>query len=178
MLRRYLSSKIVLVREKKTLAICWRASVDLQHLKWTKNVNAQDDEFWAYVQFKSGYLFKLSWKENEANASRPLKDDLILLRQKGYVTHLIKVLDYKPERETWQGDFNIYRIVETLWVIDFDHPPVSAKVDQVFDYPGVLSYEGGNVMELETLPTFKQRWDSDGGHIAFQERIRAVLDLP
>jgi hypothetical protein len=151
--------------------------LDLQRLKWTKNVKPQDNEFWAYSQFKTGHLFKLNWKEDETDASRPLKDDLILLRQRGYVTHLVKVLDYKPEREAWQGDFNIYRIVETSWVMGWDNPPDSAKADKVFGYPGVLRYEGGNVMELETLPTFKQRWDSNGGLKKFQEHVHSQLDL-
>jgi hypothetical protein len=30
------------------------------------------------------------------------------------VTHLIEVLDYEPKRGKWQGDFNIYQIVEVL----------------------------------------------------------------
>jgi hypothetical protein len=151
--------------------------VDLQRLKWTKNIKAQGDEFWAYAQFKVNHLFKLNWKENEANASRPQKEDIILLRQKGYVTHLVKVLDYKPERETWQGDFNIYRIVEVFWVIDWDNPSASAKADKLFGYSGVLRYEGGDVMELEVLPTFKKQWDSNGGLRAFQEHVQTTLNL-
>jgi hypothetical protein len=58
------------------------------------------------------------WKDDEGNASKPQRKKLILLRHNTYVTHLIEVLDYKPEHEKWQGDFNIYRIVEVLWVID------------------------------------------------------------
>jgi hypothetical protein len=148
--------------------------MDLQRLRWTKNVKRGDDA-WAYSQFKAGDLFKLAWKDDEANASKPQKDDLILLRQKGYVTHLVKVLDYKPEREAWEGDYNIYRIVEILWTIACDRPPPSAKADEVFGYPEVLDYRGGNVMELGTLPTFKQRWDSDGGLGAFQEYVRDLF---
>ncbi len=33
----------------------------------------------------------------------------------------------------------------------------------MFGYSKILNYEGGNVMSLENLPTFKQRWDKEGG---------------
>lgn len=32
-------------------------------------------------------------------------------------TYFVEILDYKSEREKWQGDFNVYGIVEVLWVI-------------------------------------------------------------
>jgi hypothetical protein len=150
--------------------------MDLQRLRWTKNVK-RGDRAWAYSQFKAGDLFKLAWKDDEANASKPQKDDLILLRQKGYVTHLVKVLDYKFEREAWDGDYSIYRIVEILWTIDCDRPPSSAKADEVFGYSEVLNYQSGDVMELETLRTFKQRWDNKGGLGAFQEYVRDLFKL-
>jgi len=105
--------------------------MDLQSLKWTKNVR-RGDNAWAYSQFKASDLFKLAWKDDEANASRLEKGDLILLRQQGYVTNLVRVLDYKAEREAWKGDYDIYRIVEVLWSIDFGNPPVSAKADAMF----------------------------------------------
>lgn len=150
--------------------------MDLQRLKWTKNVK-RGDGAWAYSQFKASDLFKLAWKDDEVNASKPEKDDLILLRQQGYATHLVKVLDYKPERETRQGDYNIYRIVEVLWAIDFNNLPISAKADAVFGYSEVLDYRSGNVMELEALPTFKQRWDNNGGLESFQVHIQSLLPL-
>jgi hypothetical protein len=124
--------------------------MDLQDLKWTKNVR-RGDGAWAYLEYKVSDLFKLAWKDDETNANRPEKGGLILLRQQGYVTHLVKILDYKAEREVWTGDYDIYRIVEVLWAIDFDNPPVSAKADAMFDYPEVLDYRSGNVMELESL---------------------------
>ncbi len=144
----------------------------LTNLKWTKNIRRADGA-WAYLEFKAYHLFKLAWRDNEPNANKPEKDDLILLRQKGYVTHLVRVLDYKAEREVGQSDYNIYRIVESLWTIDFGHPPGWAKADQMFGYS--VTYQGGNVMELESLPTFRQRWDNDGGLLAFQEHIQQTL---
>jgi hypothetical protein len=115
----------------------------------------------------------MACKDNEANANKPQKDDLIFLRQKGYVTDLVGVLDYKAEREVGQGDYNIYRIVECIWTIDFGHPPLWAKADQMFGYS--VNYQSGNVMELESLPTFRQRWYNDGGLLAFQKHIQQTL---
>lgn len=150
--------------------------MNLERLKWTKNVKREDGE-WAYWRYKADDLFKLAWKDDEANASRPQKSDLILLRQQGFVTHLVKVMDEKPESEDWEGAYNIYRIVEVLWAIDFAHPPASAKADVMFGYPEVLKYMGGNVMELEALPTFNQCWSKKGGLAGLQSHIQSLLTL-
>ena len=148
--------------------------MNLQNLKWTKNVKPADGGY-AYSEFKVSELFKLAWKDDEANANRPERSDLILLRQHGYVTHLVKVLDRQSEREEWQGDYNIYRIVEVLWAIDCRNPPVTAKADAIFDYPAVLAYQGGNAMKLEDLSTFKEHWDTQGGLLAFQKLLQSRL---
>ncbi|MCC5639927.1 hypothetical protein LC593_29695 [Nostoc sp. CHAB 5844] len=151
--------------------------MELKHLKWTKSVTPLDDNLWAYSEFKTGHIFKLNWKDNKTNADRPQKDDLILLRQRGYVTHLVKVLDHKSESDVWQGDFSIYRIVETLWVINWTNPPASARANEVFGYDAVLRYEGGNVMELKTLPTFQKHWNSEDGFNDFLNHVSAILNL-
>ncbi|MCC5637061.1 hypothetical protein LC593_14595 [Nostoc sp. CHAB 5844] len=52
--------------------------MDLQRLKWTKNVRREDGE-WAYWRYKADDLFRLAWKDDEANTSRPQKSDLILV---------------------------------------------------------------------------------------------------
>lgn len=148
--------------------------MDLHRLQWTKNVRRYDNK-WAYSEVEDSKLFKLAWKDDEANANRPDRDDLILLRQNGYVTHLVKVLNRQAEREDWQGDYNIYRIVEVLWAINFSHPPIAAKADEVFGYSAVLNLQGGNVMKLEELPTFKEAWESRGGITAFQDYVQSRL---
>jgi hypothetical protein len=84
--------------------------MNLQSLQWTKNVRPANG--WAYTQFKVADLFKLAWKDNEANANRPERYNLILLRQHGYVTHLVKVLNRQAERDDDPNVFNIYRIIE------------------------------------------------------------------
>lgn len=152
-----------------------RVIMDLAQLKWTKNIKPTGDEPWAYSRYGKDSLFKLAWKDNEVNASKPQRGDLILLRQQGYVTHLVRVLDHKPEREPRQGEFNIYRIVEVAWVIDWANPQALAKAEILFDYASVLKYEGGDIMELVTLPTFQNRWGID--IIAFHERVKTTLNL-
>lgn len=148
----------------------------LENLRWTKNIKPAGQELWVQQSLHIGSLFKFAWKDDEGNASKPQREDLILLRQGGYITHLVEVLDYKPEREKWQGDFNIYRIVEVLWVIDWNNPPDSARADAVFAYP--VRLQGGDVMFLENMPTFQQHWQNQGGLSAFQEHARAMLNLP
>lgn len=63
-----------------------------------------------------------------------------------------------------------------LWVINWQDPLSSAKADEVFGY-SVKAYQGGDVMFLETMPTFQQHWQNQGGLPAFQERVRAMLNL-
>lgn len=150
--------------------------MNLQNLKWTKNVRPRPtDCSWAYSEFKVHKPFRLAWRDNLKNAGKPDRDDLILLRQHGYVTHLVKVLNCQAEREDWQGDYNIYRIVEVLWAIDCSNPPIAAKAEVIFGYPEVLRYQHGHIMELEELPTFKGYWESRGGLNAFQDHVKSRL---
>ena len=148
--------------------------MDLQQLKWTKNVRPTGG-LYAYSQFKASELFKLTWKDDEDNANRPNRNDSILLRQYGYVTHLVKVLNRQAEMDEGHCDFNIYRIVEVLWTIDCDNPPVFSKADAIFTYPEVLDYQGGNAMKLDELPTFQKQWDIKGGLFAFQKHIQSKI---
>ncbi|MFM2431518.1 MAG: hypothetical protein RLZZ511_2731 [Cyanobacteriota bacterium] len=147
--------------------------MNLESLKWTKNV--KPSEGWAYSDFEKSELFKLAWKDNEDNANRPERGDLILLRQHAYVTHLVKVLDRKAEREEWQGEWSLYRIVEVVWSVGHTNPLPSLKSDLIFGYPGVLAYMGGDVMKLEELPTFQDAWDRNGGLAAFQAHVQVAL---
>ena len=147
--------------------------MNLERLQWTKNV--RPDEGWADSQFKKSELFKLAWKDNKDNADRLEREDLVLLRQHGYVTHLVKILDRQSEREEWQGEWSLYRIVEVVWALDCSAPSASAKAESIFGYRGVLAYMGGDAMRLEDLPTFKEAWDTNGGLAAFQTYIQTGL---
>ena len=146
--------------------------INLERLLWTKNVLPRDNG-WAYCEFKKGELFKLAWKNDEANANRPERYDLMLLRQHGCVTHLVKVLNRQAEHDDDPNVFNIYRIVEVVWAIGNTNPPPSARADVIFGYPEVLSYMGGDAMKLPELPTFTNRWDSELS--AFQAHVQSSL---
>jgi hypothetical protein len=82
----------------------------------------------------------LAWKDDKANANRPERCELILLRQHGYVTHVVKVLNHQAERDDDPSVFNIYRIIEVVWSIDCSHPPASARAEVIFGYPEVQDY--------------------------------------
>ena len=153
-------------------SIIQERATGLQKLLWTKNIKPVQD--WAYLNFRAGELFKLAWKKNESNASKPEREDLILLRQHGLVTHLVKVLDYKPEREKGSGDWNIYRVVEVIWS-SANSESSTYKADEIFGYPEVLTYQGGSVMRLQELPTFNKAWSTKGGISGFQDRIASLL---
>ncbi|WP_228041025.1 hypothetical protein [Nodosilinea sp. LEGE 07088] len=62
-------------------------------------------------------------------------------------------------------------------MINWQDPPSSARADEVFGY-SVKAYQGGDVMLLETMPTFQQHWQDQGGLPAFQEHVRSMLKLP
>ncbi|BAQ66608.1 hypothetical protein [Geminocystis sp. NIES-3709] len=156
--------------------------INLERLLWTKNVRPSNVT-WAYMEYGVGQLFKLGWKDKQDNADyfnadRPVRNDLILLRQHGYVSHLVKVLNRQPEYEDFKGNPIIYRIVEIVWKIDsIESPSENYKADKVFDFPEVLKFMGGNTMKLEELPTFKEAWNHRGGISAFQSHIQSQLQL-
>lgn len=149
-------------------------SLHLQDLKWTKNVKP-DNGSYAYSQFKIADLFKLAWRNDEQNANRPERNDLILLRQYGHVTHIVKVLDRQSEKEEYLHEYNIYRIVEVLWVVNSDNLSDLTKAGSIFGYPEVLGYGGGNIMKLEELPTFQERWSMEGCLSAFHKHLHREL---
>ncbi|MBE9222392.1 hypothetical protein IQ215_06750 [Cyanobacterium stanieri LEGE 03274] len=156
--------------------------MNLERLLWTKNVRPSDGT-WAYMNFNIGQLFKLGWKatankKDYFNADQLERNDLILLRQHGYVSHLVKVLNRQAEYDDLTGDFIFYRIVEIVWKIDNIIPPSeNYKADKIFDFPEVLHFMGGNAMKLQDLPTFQEAWNHRGGISAFQSHVESKLEL-
>ncbi|MBW4674513.1 MAG: hypothetical protein KME52_10965 [Desmonostoc geniculatum HA4340-LM1] len=152
--------------------------MDLSGLRWTKNINHKgNDKYWAYQDIEQDLKrFHLNWRtEQKDNASKPNKGDLILLRQRAKVTHIVEILDNKPKQyeENTVTEFSIYRLVQTIWITDdWNFPPES---NIVFGYH--VHLQGGKVMKLETLPTFKKHWDSQGGLSEFQNHILKILKL-
>ncbi len=166
--------------------------MDLTELKWTKNINHQgDDKYWAYQDIDPDLkIFRLHWKkeeheenalkpkdwkkeEHEENALKPKEGELIILRQRAKVTHIVRLLNNTLYKELYDTEFNIYRLVQVVWMADYWSVPPDQ--DMIFGYH--VHLEGGKVMELETLPTFKGYWDSKGGLLEFQQHISKVLKL-
>ncbi|MBG1265206.1 hypothetical protein [Nostoc sp. WHI] len=148
--------------------------MDLTELKWTKNVNHQgDDKDWAYQNIDpDSNIFPLNWKKEQAkNALKPEKSDLILLRQRGKVTHIVKLLNNTLDEEP--GEFGISRLVQVVWIADY--PSVSPEQNMVFGYH--VHLQGGRVMKLET-PTFNKHWESQGGLVGFQNRVASQCINP
>jgi hypothetical protein len=151
--------------------------MDLTELKWTKNINHQgDDKYWAYQDIDPDLkIFRLHWKkeEYEENARRPQEGQLIILRQRSKITHIVKLLNNTLYKELYDTEFNIYRLVQVVWIADYWSVP--PEQDMIFGYH--VHLEGGKVMELQTLPTFKNHWDSRGGLAGFQQHILKLLKL-
>ncbi len=153
--------------------------MDLSRLKWTKNVNHPDPTKWAYGvhEISYPYLFpelRLHWAPNEhTNAKRVPKEDLILLRQRTKVTHIVMPIDDEV-RDVGQADHPhpIYRLVQVMWVKpDFEKAP---DQNTVFDF--LVRLEGGDVVSLNA-DQFGARWDSRGGLPALQNHIAETLGL-
>jgi hypothetical protein len=151
--------------------------MDLTELKWTKNINHQgDDKYWAYQDIDHDLkIFGLHWKkeEYEENALKPKEGQLIILRQRSKITHIVKLLNNTLYKELYDTEFNIYRLVQVVWIADYWSVP--PEQDMIFGYH--VHLEGGKVMELQTLPTFKNHWDSRGGLAGFQQHILKLLKL-
>ncbi len=147
--------------------------MDLTELKWTKNVNHQgDDKYWAYQNLDPDLnIFRLNWKAKQAkNALKPEESELILLRQRTKVTHIVKLLNNTLYKEP--GEFGISRLVQVVWIADYWSVP--PEQDMVFGYH--VHLDGGKVMKLET-PTFNELWGSRGGLVEFQNHVLKALKL-
>jgi hypothetical protein len=149
--------------------------MDLTELKWTKNVNHQgNDKYWAYQNIDPDLnIFRLNWKTEQAkNALKPEEGELILLRQRAKVTHIVKLLNKTLYEEQSDGEFSISRRVQIVWIADFSSVP--PEQDMVFGYH--VHLQGGKVTRLET-PTFNKHWSSRGGLVGFQNHVLKALKL-
>ncbi|QLE39998.1 hypothetical protein FD723_05660 [Nostoc sp. C052] len=149
--------------------------MNLTELKWTKNVNHQgDDKDWAYQNIDPDLnIFQLNWKTEQAkNALKPEKGELILLRQRAKVTHIVKLLNKTLYEEPADGEFSISRRVQVVWIADFSSVP--PQQDMVFGYH--VHLQGGKVIRLET-PTLNKHWISRGGLVGFQNHVLKALKL-
>lgn len=149
--------------------------MDLTQLKWTKNIKREDGE-WAYSYKNIDYnskILNLHWKlDNFDNAGKPEERDLIILRQKGKVTHVVEFLNNSIYKEEPENNW-IYRLVKVIWMTDvWSEPP---HQNDVFDCS--LNLQGGNAIKLENIRNLRQKWDNKGGMPSFQKHIQKKLKL-
>ncbi|MBD2412575.1 hypothetical protein FACHB389_00975 [Nostoc calcicola FACHB-389] len=155
--------------------------MDLNGLIWTKNVKPIDGEYWAYESISiinpDLKIFALHWRNQEGkdedNAKAPQEGELMILRQYGKVTHIVEMLNDRLYREKNTGDgFNIYRLVQVVWITDNWHnPPENHKLfDCTINFPRF-----GKAIKLENIHAFQERWGKE--KLAFQQHVRNVLNI-
>jgi hypothetical protein len=153
--------------------------MELNQLKWTKNVKPQKSENWAYPAEEIHpelRIFPLYWKNSEhrdeKNACDPQEGELILLRQWGKVTHIVELVNNRLYFNKLAGDeFNIYRLVQVIGIVtNWDKAPNNSEVfDCDINFP-----TNGKVIELKKIQDFKNRWSKEGLE-KFQEHIQKKL---
>ncbi|MEH1937532.1 MAG: hypothetical protein V7L14_28255 [Nostoc sp.] len=154
--------------------------MDITKLNWTKNIKPfypTKQGRWAYDKVSN--TFELNWRnknnQDEKNANKPTEGELILLRQLGRVTHIVKILDsqFSYVQTNAENEFNIYRHVEVVWITDnWDNPP---STDEFFE-PKIHFPMGGTAYKLERIKAFKQRWDEQG-LLEFQKHVQKELKI-
>lgn len=148
--------------------------MDLSNLRSLKAIRPQSDDPYAYADFKRGQFLRLQWKEDKTNAAKAQKNELTLLKQQGYITHLVRIADDSITVEH-PNEWGIYRIAEVLWVADCQNLPDSLKATNVFDF-GFEGIQGGSLMRFETMhSTFQERWPGSEGLAEFHERVNGLL---
>jgi hypothetical protein len=97
--------------------------MDLNGLIWTKNVKPLNGEPWAYENIPNIHpelkIFALHWRNSkcrdEINAKAPQEGELMILRQRSKVTHIVQMLNKQLYPDKNAGDkFNIYRLVQVV----------------------------------------------------------------
>lgn len=160
------------------------STVDLSRLKWTKNVYNPDVWVYRHNEISYPYLvpeFRLHWKK-EHGAGKLQEGDLILLRQRTKVTHLVKVLDDQIHGDPNATGFALTSRVQVLWIA-----PESLKTpdDQIWDnapsqndvFGFGLKLHGGKAIELDHIQNLNEEFKDQGGLAAFQKRVAEKLGL-
>ncbi|HEY9596194.1 MAG TPA: hypothetical protein V6D33_00810, partial [Cyanophyceae cyanobacterium] len=94
--------------------------MDIANLKWIKYINPQGNEPWAYEYWQHDCIYNLHWKSDQENNARKVnRGDLILLLQKKVVTHLVEIDDDAPHSEGDSEWEKVLRQVRVRWVADF-----------------------------------------------------------
>lgn len=157
--------------------------MDLNGLIWTKNVKPLNGEDWAYQNIPISTIhpelkiFALHWRNlenrDEKGARAPQEGELMILRQRSKVTHIVQMLNNQLYFDKIAGEeFNIYRLVQVSWMTDDWHNP--PQNEEVFNCS--LNFpQFGKAIKLENLKKFQERWNTEG--LAFQQHVKNVLNI-
>ena len=163
-----------------------KPKMNLSRLKWLKVVTPPSDYHyqWAYsrqaiaeigekyqiINSLNGLtIFPLGFKNEKA--SNPDAGDLILLTQHAKITHIVEVLDNKPEEKgSHEKGSWFYRYIKIVWwkpEMDWEDLPHRSSIlgfdIWVFD---------GNPHEFTSLKSFREKWGDSGSSLqAFQEHL-------
>ena len=163
-----------------------KPKIDFTRLKWTKNVNNPDVWVYRHDYIHYPYLvpeFDLHWKtEQDANIRKPQVGDLILLRQRTKVTHLVMPLDDQIREAPKSLTHKLIRRVQVLWMANEPLKTPDAQIwdnapsqNDVFGFD--VHLEGGSVMFLENIKALNETFKDQGGVSAFQKRVAEKLGL-
>lgn len=85
----------------------------------------------------------------------------------------MKILDQQFARDKYAGDeFNIYRLVQVVWIADTWNIPPDVK--EIFDYD-IKFPPNGKAIKLENLEDFRSRWNKE--EFAFQQHVEKILSV-
>jgi len=119
----------------------------------------------------------LHWRNDESNAQKPLKGDLIALVQSARVTHIVELLDYVVYKDPNKTEWGIHRLVQTIWMpperMDWSKLPHQKEIFVVDALP-----PDGDVHDLsrdDKMPKFNQHWNNLGGLQGFQKHLEKIL---
>ena len=154
--------------------------MDLSQLKWLKNVRNENVD-WVYklneMPIPEARVFLLHWRNDESNAQKPLKGDLIALVQSARVTHIVELLDYVVYKDPNKTEWGIHRLVQTIWMpperMDWSKLPHQKEIFVVDALP-----PDGDVHDLsrdDKMPKFNQHWNNLGGLQGFQKHLEKIL---
>jgi len=127
--------------------------------------------------------FDLHWKtEQDVNIRKPQEGDLILLRQRTKVTHLVMVLDDQIRDAPKSPTHKLIRRVQVLWMANEPLNTLDAQIwdnapsqNDVFGFD--IELQGGKAIELDHIKDLNETFKDHGGLTAFQKRVAEKLGL-
>jgi hypothetical protein len=127
--------------------------------------------------------FDLHWKtEQDVNIRKPEEGDLILLRQRTKVTHLVMVLDDQIREAPKSPTHKLIRRVQVLWMANEPLNTLDAQIwdnapsqNDVFGFD--IELQGGKAIELDHIKDLNETFKDQGGLTAFQNRVAEKLGL-